>query len=91
MLRMCRYSAFIPLYPLGILGGEMPLIWNGLPYIKQRSLHSLEMPNSFNFAFSYHAFAQVRLVDHVFSSRRDVLLAQIIESAISAEQLGLAA
>jgi len=38
----------------------MPLIWNGLPYIRQRKLHSLEMPNSFNFAFSYELFAQVR-------------------------------
>ncbi len=56
----CRYSAFIPLYPLGILGGEMPLIWSGLPYMRQRKLHSLEMPNSMNFAFSYPIFAQVR-------------------------------
>lgn len=56
---MCRYSAFIPLYPLGILAGEMPLIWSGLPYIQQRKLHSLEMPNSLNFAFSYHIFVQV--------------------------------
>ena len=55
-----RYSAFIPLYPLGILGGEMPLIWSGLPYMKERKLHSLEMPNSVNFAFSYYMFAQVR-------------------------------
>ncbi len=56
---VCRYSAFIPLYPLGVLAGEMPLIWNGLPYIKQRKLHSIDMPNSLNFAFSYHTFAQV--------------------------------
>lgn len=56
----CRYSAFIPLYPLGILGGEMPLIWTGLPYMRQRKLHSTEMPNSMNFAFSYPIFAQVR-------------------------------
>ena len=55
-----RYSAFIPLYPLGILAGEMPLIWSGLPYIQQHKLHSLEMPNSLNFAFSYHIFVQVR-------------------------------
>ena len=57
---MCRYSAFIPLYPLGILGGEMPLIWSGLPYIRERRLHSLEMPNRVNFAFSYYIFVQVR-------------------------------
>ena len=55
-----RYSAFIPLYPLGILGGEMPLIWSGLSYIKERKLHTMEIPNCENFAFSYHMFAQVR-------------------------------
>ena len=42
----------------------MPLIWSGLPYIRQRKLHSLEMPNSVNFAFSYHIFAQVGLTAH---------------------------
>ena len=52
------------MYPLGILGGEMPLIWSGLPYIRQRKLYSLEMPNSVNFAFSYHIFAQVGRTAH---------------------------
>ena len=42
----------------------MPLIWSGLPYIRQRKLYSLEMPNSVNFAFSYHIFAQVDLTAH---------------------------
>ncbi|CAL5223062.1 g5520 [Coccomyxa viridis] len=60
-LTWLRYSAFIPLYPLGILGGEMPLIWTGLPYMRQRKLHSTEMPNSMNFAFSYPIFAQAGL------------------------------
>ncbi len=58
---LCRYTAFVPLYPLGIFGGEMPLIYTSLPYLRDRQLHSLRMPNSFNYAFSYHYFALVRL------------------------------
>ncbi|CAL8462803.1 g2336 [Coccomyxa elongata] len=57
LLTWLRYTAFIPLYPLGIFGGEMPIIHAGLPYLKDRGLHSLEMPNRFNFAFSYYYFA----------------------------------
>jgi very-long-chain (3R)-3-hydroxyacyl-CoA dehydratase len=50
----------VPLYPLGIFGGEMPLIWSALPYLRDRELHSLSLPNSYNFAFSYYYFALVR-------------------------------
>ena len=52
----------------------MPLIWNGLPYIRQRKLHSLEMPNSFNFAFSYDLFAQVRQTPLVMCKCHSVLV-----------------
>ena len=55
-----RYSAFIPLYPVGMFLGEMPLMYNGIPYLRQRGLHSLSMPNSLNFAFRYDIFVQAR-------------------------------
>ena len=58
-LTWLRYSAFIPLYPLGIFGGELPIIRAGLPYIRARRLHSVVMPNAWNFAFSYAAFCVV--------------------------------
>ena len=48
----------------------MPLIWSGLPYIRQRKLYSLEMPNSVNFAFSYHIFAQVGPTAHALVRAR---------------------
>ncbi|EIE27823.1 hypothetical protein COCSUDRAFT_83443 [Coccomyxa subellipsoidea C-169] len=57
LLTWLRYTAFVPLYPLGIFGGEMPLIYTSLPYLRDRQLHSLRMPNSLNYAFSYHYFA----------------------------------
>ena len=56
----CRYTAFIVLYPVGILLGEMPLYYAGLPYLRERRLHSASLPNALNFSFDYHRAAQVR-------------------------------
>ena len=32
----------------------------GVPYLRNRHLYSLSMPNSLNFAFHYHTFVQVQ-------------------------------
>ncbi len=32
----------------------------GIPFLRERRLYSIAMPNSFNFAFSYHLFVQAR-------------------------------
>ena len=47
------------LYPVGILLGEMPLYYAGLPYLRERRLHSVSLPNALNFSFDYHRAAQV--------------------------------
>jgi very-long-chain (3R)-3-hydroxyacyl-CoA dehydratase len=60
-LTWLRYTAFIPLYPLGIFAGEMPLIKAGLPYIEAENLHSYHMPNPLNISFDYAAFCRVGL------------------------------
>lgn len=51
----CRYTAFIPLYPVGV-AGEMWSVYGALPAIKARGLHSIRLPNPLNFAFDYHTF-----------------------------------
>lgn len=51
---------FIVLYPLGILLGEMPLYVAGLPYLRERRLHSLALPNALNFSFDYYRACQAR-------------------------------
>jgi hypothetical protein len=51
----CRYTAFIPLYPVGV-AGEMWSVYDALPAIKARGLHSIRLPNPLNFAFDYHTF-----------------------------------
>lgn len=51
---------FIVLYPLGILLGEMPLYVAGLPFLRERRLHSLALPNALNFSFDYYRVCQAR-------------------------------
>lgn len=42
------------LYPLGV-SSELTMIYLVAPYVKERGILSLEMPNAANFAFSYYA------------------------------------
>lgn len=59
---MChRYTAFLVLYPVGAVS-EMVLLYRGLPFVRQRDLYSIHMPNKWNFAWDYAVFIQVRLV-----------------------------
>ena len=54
----CRYSAFIPLYPVGV-AGEVLAIVGALPAVRAQRLHSVALPNAWNAAFDYGAFLQV--------------------------------
>ena len=58
-LTWLRYTAFIPLYPVGVVG-EMAAVYLALPYIGQRKLHFIMMPNTWNMAFDYKFFMTVR-------------------------------
>jgi len=60
-LTWARYSAFIPLYPLGIFAGEMPLIAAARPFISKRRLWCVDMPNAFNWGFDYSWFCGLGL------------------------------
>ena len=54
-LTWLRYNLFIPLYPVGMLA-ELRIMYLSLPYLEKTKLHTLEMPNSYNFAFDYYTF-----------------------------------
>ena len=56
-----RYTAFIPLYPIGVVG-EMGAIWLALPVIKEKKLRSVVLPNMWNFSFDYGMFLKLLLV-----------------------------
>jgi len=60
-LTWLRYSAFIPLYPVGVVG-EMLSIYNALPTIQANLMHSVQLPNSWNFGFDYATFMKIVLV-----------------------------
>ncbi len=54
-----RDSAFIVIYPLGMIS-EVVLMVSALPYLRERRLHSMAMPNPVNFGFDYASFLTVR-------------------------------
>jgi hypothetical protein len=56
----CRYTVFIPLYPVGV-AAEVVLMSRSLPFIRARRLFSVFMPNAYNFAFDYSVFMTVGL------------------------------
>ncbi|KNA13068.1 hypothetical protein SOVF_120140 [Spinacia oleracea] len=74
-----RYTAFIPLYPVGV-AGEMWLMYQALPYIMEKDLYK----DFFSFfPFCYYTFVQVVLLSypllwlklylHLFKQRRSKL------------------
>lgn len=64
-LTWLRYTMFIPLYPVGVLG-EIFSIYNALPIIQSKRMYSVTMPNSWNFGFEYAVFMKVVLVLYPF-------------------------
>lgn len=58
-LTWLRYTAFYALYPVGVVA-EMWIIATALPTLASTGLHSISLPNAWNWAFSYHYFMVVR-------------------------------
>nr|AGN32874.1 protein tyrosine phosphatase [Trypanosoma rangeli] len=52
-LTWLRYSAFMLLYPVGI-SGEIGCFYKALPYIKAKKPWSMELPNRYNWTFSWY-------------------------------------
>ena len=54
----CRYTAFILLYPVGVVA-EMALIFLALPTLEADGRWTLRMPNAANWTFEYSTFLKV--------------------------------
>jgi len=54
-LTWLRYTAFIILYPIGVVS-EVWLLVQALPSVKETGMYSFGMPNRLNFAFDYYTF-----------------------------------
>eukprot|EP00126_Sphaerothecum_destruens_P012748 Sdes_comp21839_c0_seq1m20393 len=48
-----RYTLWIPLYPIGVIG-EWSLLYSSLPFILKRNILHLELPNQYNFSFNFY-------------------------------------
>ncbi|GAB4818072.1 hypothetical protein N2152v2_005118 [Parachlorella kessleri] len=65
LFAVVKYTAFIGLYPVGVMA-EIKSVFDALPYLWQRGLHSITMPNRWNVAFDYHTFSIVLLLVYPF-------------------------
>lgn len=74
-LTWLRYSAFVPLYPLGV-ACELWAIWAALPALRRERRWSVQMPNAANFAFDYSVFisAMALLYPYLFWGQYSSLL-----------------
>ncbi|XP_014679176.1 PREDICTED: very-long-chain (3R)-3-hydroxyacyl-CoA dehydratase 2-like [Priapulus caudatus] len=81
-LLWCRYTLFLPLYPIGVTG-ELLTIWNALPTLQRTRMYSIELPNAANISFSYYYYVLFvcmsyvpifpQLYCHMVKQRRKVL------------------
>ncbi|PNT71108.1 hypothetical protein BRADI_2g23200v3 [Brachypodium distachyon] len=79
-LTYLRYTAFIPLYPVGVGPGEMWTMYQALPFVKERDLYSGFFAKFF---MGYHSFLVgvllcypflwLKLYLHVFKQRKSKL------------------
>ena len=63
-LLWARYSAFLPLYPMGV-ASELTMVWLALSTLKQERPWSIAMPNAFNFAFDYYWVCLIIVVAYI--------------------------
>lgn len=64
-LTWLRYTMFIPLYPIGVVG-EMVSIYNALPILQKNKMYCIELPNRWNFGFDYAIFMKISLLMYPF-------------------------
>lgn len=77
-----RYTTFIILYPIGVTGELLCFYW-AQSYVRETKLWSIEMPNSWNFTFSYFYFLWIVMIGyipifphlylHMFAQRKKIL------------------
>ncbi|XP_004349858.1 ptplb-prov protein [Capsaspora owczarzaki ATCC 30864] len=64
ILTWCRYTFFYVLYPMGV-SGEVIMIFQAMPVVERNKLFSTELPNWYNFSFSYYYFLIVMAITYV--------------------------
>lgn len=59
-----RYTFFIVLYPMGVMG-ELLTIYAALPYVQKTGLYSVTLPNKYNFSFDYYTFLLIVMISYI--------------------------
>ncbi|XP_002733798.1 very-long-chain (3R)-3-hydroxyacyl-CoA dehydratase 2-like [Saccoglossus kowalevskii] len=87
LITWCRYTFFIVLYPLGVMG-EMSTFYASLPYIKESDIYTITLPNDYNISFNYSYFVIFimvmyipvfpRLYSHMIRQRKKIIGGQVV-------------
>ncbi|XP_006259478.1 very-long-chain (3R)-3-hydroxyacyl-CoA dehydratase 2 [Alligator mississippiensis] len=64
LIKWARYTLFIVLYPMGVLG-ELLTIYAALPFVRQSGLYSISLPNKYNFSFDYYTFLILVMISYI--------------------------
>ncbi|XP_077990338.1 very-long-chain (3R)-3-hydroxyacyl-CoA dehydratase 2-like [Glandiceps talaboti] len=64
IITWCRYTLFIILYPLGVMG-ELTTFYKSLSYIKESEMFSMTLPNDYNVSFNFYYFVIVTLIMYI--------------------------
>ncbi|KAK3009061.1 hypothetical protein RJ639_014381, partial [Escallonia herrerae] len=68
-----RYSAFLLLYPTGIVS-ELGLVYTAMPFMKESGKYCIRMPNIWNFSFDYFYIAVIALGIYAFPTYTAICL-----------------
>uniref|UniRef100_T1JCW2 Very-long-chain (3R)-3-hydroxyacyl-CoA dehydratase n=1 Tax=Strigamia maritima TaxID=126957 RepID=T1JCW2_STRMM len=63
-LSWCRYTFFILLYPLGVLG-ELLCMYSALPQLRTSRMWSVNLPNRLNISFSYYFYVIIIMLLYI--------------------------
>ncbi|CAG2109936.1 unnamed protein product [Medioppia subpectinata] len=63
-LTWLRYTLFIVLYPIGV-SGELLTIVSAIPYIRDRNLFAISLPNFANISFYYHYLLAIVILSYI--------------------------
>lgn len=63
-LLWARYSLFVGLYPLGVCG-ELLCMYKSMPYIKERGILNLTLPNRVNASFNFYYLLIIVMISYI--------------------------
>ncbi|KAL6785605.1 hypothetical protein ACKKBF_B00930 [Auxenochlorella protothecoides x Auxenochlorella symbiontica] len=75
ILAWLRYSAFIPLYPIGV-AAEMKIVWDSIPLISKSKAYSVQVPGGHTISYAHFLWVLLLIYIPIFWRLYSFLLRQ---------------